>query len=376
MNEPAEPLDEIIGGIYDAAHNPFSWAEKLDRIRRRLDADFVCLTYMEFFDYLGSSWHAGHDDDYFRRFVGVVARSDDPFIEHYRTNPPGAVVSRKEVMDDATWQGESKYRELFGPGDMGDVLGICLLKTDDGLAMILFLKDAKAGRFTDRDKHILATLIPHLQRAMRIHERIYGLLRDRATITRAINQLASGVVIFSHTSKVVWMNETARAMIGRGDGFLLEDEELVAIRPEDSARLAAYIRSAADPRDGRGGAMAIVKSSSSTSYSALVEPLFESSEKHGDLARGAAVAFLMDPEMRPGGTRSVFRALYDLTEAEASVASEVAAGRTRAEIAKRLDISVHTVRFHLSHIFAKTGTTRQAELTRLLLRSGPGTWSS
>jgi DNA-binding CsgD family transcriptional regulator len=39
--------------------------------------------------------------------------------------------------------------------------------------------------------------------------------------------------------------------------------------------------------------------------------------------------------------------------------------------ADRLGISLATARTHLAHVFDKTGTRRQAELVRLLLRSQP-----
>ena len=41
------------------------------------------------------------------------------------------------------------------------------------------------------------------------------------------------------------------------------------------------------------------------------------------------------------------------------------------EAAEALDISVYTARTHLSHVFSKTGTSRQSELVLLLLK-GPG----
>jgi len=48
----------------------------------------------------------------------------------------------------------------------------------------------------------------------------------------------------------------------------------------------------------------------------------------------------------------------------------VAAGRTDAQIAEQLYISVRTVRSHLDRIRDKTGCRRRADLTRLALREG------
>jgi DNA-binding CsgD family transcriptional regulator len=58
-------------------------------------------------------------------------------------------------------------------------------------------------------------------------------------------------------------------------------------------------------------------------------------------------------------------ALFDLTVTEAHVFAQIAEGKTQAEIARALGIEIGTVKTHLLHIFAKTGTHRQADLVRL-----------
>jgi DNA-binding CsgD family transcriptional regulator len=47
------------------------------------------------------------------------------------------------------------------------------------------------------------------------------------------------------------------------------------------------------------------------------------------------------------------------------VFAQIAEGKTQAEIARALGIEIGTVKTHLLHIFAKTGTHRQADLVRL-----------
>jgi DNA-binding CsgD family transcriptional regulator len=65
---------------------------------------------------------------------------------------------------------------------------------------------------------------------------------------------------------------------------------------------------------------------------------------------------------------------YQLTMAEAQVASHASFGRPVSDISVRLNISPNTVKTHLSRIFAKTGVRGQAELAALIaaLRSVHG----
>jgi DNA-binding CsgD family transcriptional regulator len=58
---------------------------------------------------------------------------------------------------------------------------------------------------------------------------------------------------------------------------------------------------------------------------------------------------------------------FDLTPAEARVASHLAAGRNLKEIARHLGVQTNTVRTHLNNVLAKTGTHRQSDLVRVLL---------
>jgi DNA-binding CsgD family transcriptional regulator len=59
-----------------------------------------------------------------------------------------------------------------------------------------------------------------------------------------------------------------------------------------------------------------------------------------------------------------------LSARERELVTLVARGRTDAQIASELYISVRTVRSHLDRIRDKTGCRRRADLTRLALQTG------
>jgi DNA-binding CsgD family transcriptional regulator len=84
----------------------------------------------------------------------------------------------------------------------------------------------------------------------------------------------------------------------------------------------------------------------------------------------AAIVFVTDPEREAMPPADQLRRLYALTPAEAAVALRVARGEGLSAVADALGISRSTAQTHLLRIFEKTDTHRQAELVRLLLRSG------
>jgi len=66
----------------------------------------------------------------------------------------------------------------------------------------------------------------------------------------------------------------------------------------------------------------------------------------------------------------VFAETYGLTKAEAQIVDRLVAGDTLVAAAASIGISTNTAKSHLSHVFAKTGVHRQAELIALIHRLG------
>ncbi len=85
---------------------------------------------------------------------------------------------------------------------------------------------------------------------------------------------------------------------------------------------------------------------------------------------GEAVGLLtlvdLDECLEPSG--NTLQAVFGLTKAEARLACELACGDTIEDIAEEHGVSISTARVQLKSIFAKTGTSRQAELVALLTR--------
>jgi DNA-binding CsgD family transcriptional regulator len=69
----------------------------------------------------------------------------------------------------------------------------------------------------------------------------------------------------------------------------------------------------------------------------------------------------------PGSPRPTAPGAGTLTTRQRELVTLVARGRTDAQIAAELGISIRTVRSHLDRIRDKTGCRRRADLTRLAL---------
>jgi DNA-binding CsgD family transcriptional regulator len=86
------------------------------------------------------------------------------------------------------------------------------------------------------------------------------------------------------------------------------------------------------------------------------------------VAGPGCVVVLVDLESPPVVNQATLQSVFDLTAAEASLATDIITGKPLAEIADARAISIATARTQLASIFAKTRTRRQAELVALLTR--------
>ena len=88
------------------------------------------------------------------------------------------------------------------------------------------------------------------------------------------------------------------------------------------------------------------------------------------MSDAAVLLFIVDPANRAGIPVSWIMDSYGLTRAEAKVALAASSGLTIPETATRAGVSENTIKTHLRRVYAKTGTTRQSELARLMASVG------
>ena len=84
-------------------------------------------------------------------------------------------------------------------------------------------------------------------------------------------------------------------------------------------------------------------------------------------SRVGALVLVLDPTSRLGIDPSQVGAILGLTPAESHVAVSLAQGKTIRDIALGTGRSPTTIRWHVKHMFAKHGLSRQVELVQLVM---------
>jgi DNA-binding CsgD family transcriptional regulator len=183
-----------------------------------------------------------------------------------------------------------------------------------------------------------------------------------------LDSLALGVILLSPQGRVVTMNRAAERLLAEDDSLQAGPDGLLAERTAESGRLKQLVAEATDASAsaqlGPSGVLTVSRRNDSP-LQLLVSPVrgFDLDESHPV----RAIVFAGDPAQgRP--TNDTLRILFGLTPAECRLAMLLADGHRIIVITEMLRVTRNTVKSQLSSIYAKTGTSRQAQLVRLLLQ--------
>jgi FixJ family two-component response regulator len=181
----------------------------------------------------------------------------------------------------------------------------------------------------------------------------------------ALNLLGLAVLILDKSAKIVFTNNAGGQLLAECDGLVWSpDGKCRTCLPGESEVLHALTAAAAlnDCTRLGEGVMVASRRGGKRPLSLAFAPIEAAGAGH-------ALLFVSDPENVRAPSPLVIQKLFDLTNAEARLAYRLARGAALANAAEECGITGSTARTYLKHIFAKTGTSRQAELVRLVLTS-------
>jgi DNA-binding CsgD family transcriptional regulator len=293
--------------------------------------------------------HYGAIDEWYRRAKGRVTEN---WVNDGRSLCPPDELIRTEFFNDFIrhfgWQHEcAAVLECRG----------------SVMTVLTMLRRPKDQEFRDSELKLIRALVPHLQRALQLHRRVVDMQARESAQDWALDQLPFGVVILGNTGQVVIANRTAIELCHPRNGLRLTRIGLNATLATDQRHLQALIRTASTLSllNPAGGFMSVTRPFGSPLH-LFVGPLLITASG----ARSVAV-FISDPEQKSPSLATVLSTLFKLTPAEVRLATLLVEGKPLVEIAQQGGVTHGTLRSQLKSVFQKTGTSRQAQLVRLLL---------
>jgi PAS domain-containing protein len=237
--------------------------------------------------------------------------------------------------------------------------------------VIAVLRDVRQGPFGDLEVAALQRMVPHLQRAARLHVQMQELRLHNQALEAALDQLPFGMIVADASGRVLIINRAAEEMAAKSDGLLLRSGHLTAGRTAEAAALARHIaeaaRTAACRRGEGGGALLVSRPSGRRSFALLVAPLSPDVTLAAAHQAPAALILITDLNSAPAVLGNRLIELFSLTPAEACVAVALSGGKRLQDVAEERRVRLPTLRTQLRAILEKTSSRRQADLVRLIV---------
>ena len=281
----------------------------------------------------------------------------------------GDVVTTREMVPREEFVRSAMYNEYLAPRGLHEGLRLDVWAGEGWIEDVSLLRSWSAGPCTTAETELARGLLPHLQRAAAVARR----LREATDLARAgavaLDALQAAVLLLDEAGRLVHANVAGAALLARRDGLTAHPAGLAAASPALTAALRAMALQAAgaEGRRALAGTLRLPRPSGKPALALVALPLRGETEWRLS-RRPAALVFVTDPDARANLRVDQITQLFGLTAAEAALAADLVAGREVRDIAERTGRSVHTLRTHLARLLAKTETTRQTDLVRLLIR--------
>jgi len=362
---------DLIGDVYDAALDEKLWCGLAPRIaqtfkstsaqihvRHTRDSHVERLTFSE-------NYRATDPEIYNSYYA-----QRDVWVERAAKLGLSKVFASKDLISDAEFEQTEIYQGLARHIGIFYVVGSVFPIGNDGLGVIGMHRPRDGATYDEQDKTRVRQFLPHLKRALQIRSRLADPAIEHGAALDALKRSGTATLAVTRDGHLLYANDSAEQLLRACDAIRVIGGRLAAADRAAAQRLTAFIRECSDLAAGKaggsGGTLAISRGER-LPLTALVAPFRPAREALG-APLPAAIVFLRDPES-PSPKSLALRGLFGLTAAEAVVAAALADGKVVEGLATELGVTLNTVRTHLKNVFAKTGTTRQAQLVALILSS-------
>jgi len=352
----------LTAAIYDTIHDDSLWDVFVEAFLRSVSADrgSLILRDVQRNDMCIAYRHGWSEEDV-ALYIGKYAATD-PWNVRSRNLPAGFIATDEDYCPRSESEASGAFREFYAPRDCYYGFGGTIISTPDLHAVITASRGNSAGRFRDRELAVLRELMPHLQRALSIHDKIQKLQMLNTALTTHVRFQPHGFCLLDGGRRLLYSNEAANRLLLAADCLRIEAARMIAVSASEDGEFERAASACTENR--RETWMAIRRRADRPPFRLRLYPY--SPTQSSAFAVVAVVFVDVSAEFRIEA--KPMRELFGFTEREAQVAVKLALGLDAKEIAAEMRISIETVRTHLRRSMSKTGVTRQGSLIALILK--------
>ncbi len=356
--------DAVVSDIYDAALSPAHWEVALTNLVSRFGRDrwdIAMLLWERVSPPAGRfvGWSGVHDmarQGYVHGFAGNNAwsvRGHDLAV--------GSVVHSDLLIERDIFRESNFYRQFLSAFELE--VGVLALLDRHGADHLCLCLPGPDNGAPDLLEAATRMLLPHIQRAVRIGRRLGEAELSAASAKIALDAAPSAILMCDSDLRLTYANRQGEALLREGhltiaNGRLVFGDRKQATRLRALADPGSPHRTAAVTLDKPGlASIAAIAVRVDTGPVAQVNPEFGAPSLMIVAGRNHKASFAHVDHLRDW---------FGLTPAEARLAATLAEGGSLDDFAATRGITMNAARFLLKGIFAKTETSRQAQLVARL----------
>jgi DNA-binding CsgD family transcriptional regulator/PAS domain-containing protein len=228
---------------------------------------------------------------------------------------------------------------------------------------------ARHGLADEEARQRLQLVALHVRRAMLIGAAMGRKTAEAAALADTLDGISAGMFLVDAAGRIVHANASGQALLDERSVLRAGGGKVAAIEAAADQELSQTFALAAggDAAIGTKGVAVPLKARDGEHYVAHALPLTAGERRRAGAGYAATAAlFVRKAGLDVPSPAETIAKLYKLTPSELRVLLAVVEVGGVAEVAEALGISEATVKTHLQRLFAKTETTRQAELVKLV----------
>ena len=317
---------------------------------------------------------AGVQEQYHREYYDT-----DPMKSALMRHPPRRFYLRHELVSDEEVRTHPYFAEWYKQLGYNDVCCASIPLNEHYRCHLGFTRNVGDPPFTHQETGFLDLLLPHIEQSLVLFNVIDRLTLMSDLAQEHLAQAGAGFIVLNEEGRVTFTNRIARKMLA-SNSVIHEHEGLIRIDDRHAqSRFATLVKECITvsklPIAMTGGAVSVPRPDGPALGIMVLPYRTHATYLRTSSDNNRATITLFDPAHPRLDPPGILRQLYRLSTSEVQVCWRLANGETLEEIAGSMNIGKETVRSQLKRIFAKTGTSRQSDLVRLVL-VGPALWAT
>jgi DNA-binding CsgD family transcriptional regulator len=242
-------------------------------------------------------------------------------------------------------------------------------RTVTSVGFLVVFRSEQDGFVDDATRRRASLIIPHIRRATLIGKVVDLRKAEAASLADTLDGIDAGMFLVDPAGRLVHANASGHAMLSEADVLRAAGGRL-ALNDQEADAAAAEAFATAGDGDAAVGAKGVavpIVARNGERYVAHVLPLTSGARRQaGARYRAAAALFVHKAALETPSPPQAIAEAYGLTAMELRVLLAIVEVGGVPEVAEALGVAESTIKTHLGRIFSKTGSSRQADLVKLV----------